>query len=152
MTASLPTGSGGLWIRIQHRFGARLSEWFVAVVTLLWGAVLLIPADTFSGPSWVLFRSLMSEGMWGLLMVGLGALRLGGLVVNGARKTITPWIRVVSAGSGFVLWIGISIGFAFSGVISTGLAIYPAIAVLELFNIYRAAHDVGASDAPTVPR
>ena len=141
----------GLWIRIQHRFGARLSEWFVATVTLLWGAVLLLPADTFAGPSWTIFRAIMGEAEWGVVMVLLGLLRLGGLVVNGARKTVTPWIRVVSAGTGFVLWLGISLGFGLSGVISTGLAIYPAIAVLELFNIHRAAHDVGAS-SDAVPR
>lgn len=143
-----PAGGAALWIRIKHRFGPRLSEWFVAAVTLQWGIVLLLPPETLAGPSWSVFRSLMPEVDWGAIMVILGLLRLGGLVVNGARKTVTPWIRVVSAGAGFVLWLGISLGIAFSGVISTGLAIYPAIAVLELVNIYRAAHDVGAtSDA-----
>lgn len=140
-------GVNGLWIRIRHRFGPRLSEWYVAAVMVGWGLVLLLPAHTFNGPSWVIFRALMSEAQWGMLIMALGVLRLGGLIVNGARKNITPWIRVVSAGFGFLIFLGIALAFGLSGVISTGLALYPSIAVLELFNVYRAAHDVGASDA-----
>lgn len=141
-----------IYVRIRHRFGPRLSEWFAAVVTFLWGVVLLLPADTFAGPSWVIFRAIMPEGSWAVLLIILGALRLGGLIVNGARKEVTPWIRVLSAGGGFVIWSGISLGFGLSGVISTGLAVYPAIAVLELFNIHRAAHDVGETHASSRAR
>lgn len=137
----------GIYVRIRHRFGPRLSEWYVAVVTFLWGVVLLLPADTFAGPSWVIFRSIMAESSWGILLMVLGALRIGGLIVNGARKNVTPWIRVVSAGGGFLIWSGVSLGFGLSGVISTGLAVYPAIAILELFNIHRAAHDAGETYA-----
>ncbi len=132
-----------IYVRIKHRFGPRLSEWFVATVMLLWGLVLLLPSDSLVGPSWVTLRALLPESGWGLLMALLGLARLGGLVVNGARKTVTPWIRVVSAGCGFLLWSGVSFALGFSSVVSTGLAVYPAIAVLELFNIHRASHDIG---------
>ncbi|PYE23002.1 hypothetical protein C8J32_1084 [Rhizobium sp. PP-CC-3A-592] len=76
-------------------------------------------------------------------MVGLGILRFGGLIVNGARKSVTPTIRQLSAAIGFFIWSGIFYGYASSGVISTWLAIYPLFALSELVNINRAAHDQG---------
>jgi len=138
----------GIWIRIQHRFGPRMPEWIVALHTVLWGWVLLLPARAYDGQAWAFFRSLedanwMSEIQFGWLMLLLGLARFGGLIVNGARKTVTPWIRVFSAAVGFFMWVGISYSFAQSGVISTWLAIYPVIAGVELLNIWRAAHDVG---------
>ena len=136
------TGTG-LWIRIRHRFGPRMTEWVVAVQMSLWGLVLLLPADTFDGEAWLLFRSVMSENAWGALMLFFGLLRLGGLVVNGARKNVTPWIRIISAAFGFFVFVGISCCFALSGVVSTWIAIYPTIALVEIANMFRAAHDVG---------
>jgi len=141
-----------VYLRIRHRFGPRLSEWAIATVITLWGVVLLLPADTMEGPSWVVFRELLPEHVWGALMISLGLLRLGGLIVNGARRTITPWIRMVSACVGVVLFIGISAGFGLSGVIGTWIAVYPTFVVVELFNIHRAAHDVGGGDAAATAR
>jgi len=136
-----------IYVRIAHRFGPRLTEWVVAVQTLLWGVVLLLPPATFDGPTWVFFQSIMPENQWGWLMLFLGVARLGGLIVNGARKRVTPLIRMISAAVGFLIFVGISYSFALSGVISTWIAIYPVIAVVELVNIYRAAHDAGESYA-----
>ena len=79
----------------------------------------------------------------GWLMLVIGCLRIIGLVVNGARRNVTPQIRQFSAGIGCLIWSGISYGFASSDVVSTWLAIYPLFAVGELVNIHRAAHDQG---------
>ncbi|MBD8555572.1 hypothetical protein IFT84_13750 [Rhizobium sp. CFBP 8762] len=125
-----------------------MTEWFLAAVTALWGWVLLLPDDTFSQPQWAGFRAIFrDENVLGWTMVCLGLMRIGGLVVNGARKHVTPWIRVVSAACGFLIFVGITYCYALSGVISTWLAIYPPIAVLEIVNAYRAAHDSGESNA-----
>lgn len=138
----------GLWIRVAHRFGPRLTEWVLAAITVLWGVVLLLPEQTFDQPTWSGFRAIFgNELLLGTVMVFLGLLRLGGLVVNGARRKVTPWIRVVSAGLGFLLFVGITTGYALSGVVSTWLAVYPVFALVELVNIYRAAHDAGESYA-----
>lgn len=134
----------GLYIRLKHRFGPRLTEWIIAVQTALLGATLLQPPATFDGPDWMFFRAVITEESMGWLMLALGLLRLAGLIVNGARKNVTPWIRVVSASIGFLIFVGISSGFAFAGAILTWAAIYPVvIAGTELINIYRAAHDAG---------
>lgn len=140
------TGSPGLWIRIQHRFGPRMTEWFMATHTAVWGLVLLLPDRVFDQPAWTGFRQIFrDEDVLGWIMVVLGLLRLAGLVVNGARKDVTPHIRQVSAGIGCVIWVGITYGYASSNVVSTWLAIYPLFAVGELVNIHRAARDQGES-------
>lgn len=134
----------GIWIRIQHRFGPRMMEWFIAAHMMMFGCVLLMPTQTFNQPAWRVFRDLFpSEDLLGWIMFGVGMLRIVGLIINGARKNVTPQIRQVSAAIGCIIWAGITFGFYSSDVVSTWLAIYPLFAVGELVNIHRAAHDEG---------
>ena len=83
-----PSQAGpGLWIRIQHRFGPRMTEWMLAAITAGWGAVLLLPTETFDQPTWAGFRSIFrDEVILAQVMIFLGMLRIGGLIVNGARR------------------------------------------------------------------
>lgn len=141
-------GSGTVWIRIKHRFGARLSEWSLAVHTLLFGYVLLIADGIFTQPAWLGFAQHIEQSTLGWFMFLLGVLRLGGLAVNGARKHVTPYIRIVSAACGFVIFSLITAGFAM-GYTTTSLAIYPIFAIVELFNIYRASSDAGEAHCDT---
>lgn len=141
---SAPYAGPGVWIRIQHRFGPRMTEWFLAGHTAIWGFVVVYSDDIFGQPSWAGFRAIFGNtDLMGWIMMMLGLLRVGGLVVNGARKNVTPVIRQFSAGVGFFIWAGITYGYASSGVLSTWLAIYPLFAIGELVNINRAAHDQG---------
>lgn len=116
----------------------------MAFHTALFGLVLLASPGLFEQPTWAGFRSIFqTEASLGWLMVVLGIARVVGLIVNGARKHVTPMIRQVSAGIGCMIWFGIVYGFASSGVVSTWLAIYPLFGIGELVNIHRAAHDEG---------
>lgn len=134
----------GLWVRVRHRFGPRMMEWFYAGHLMFFGAVLLLPAQTFNQPAFHAFTRLVpSEDFLGWLMLMIGCLRIVGLVVNGSREKVTPQIRQFSAGVGCMIWTGISYGFASSDVASTWLAIYPLFAVGELVNIHRASRDQG---------
>ncbi len=143
MEAGSYTGPG-IWIRIQHRFGPRMMEWFMALHTLVWGYVLLLSDKIFDQPAWAGFRTIfVDELALGWTMAFLGFARLVGLVINGARKNVTPRIRQWSAGIGCLIWAGITYCYASSGVVSTWLAIYPLFAIGELVNLHRAAHDQG---------
>lgn len=134
----------GIWIRIQHRFGPRMMEWFMALHAIGWGYVLLLPESVFDQPAWAGFRALfIDEEALGWTMACLGLLRLVGLIINGSLRNVTPLIRQISAGVGCLIWSGITYCYASSGVVSTWLAIYPLFAVGELINIHRAAHDQG---------
>jgi quinol-cytochrome oxidoreductase complex cytochrome b subunit len=137
-------GPVNIYVRIKTRFGLRLSEWMIAVQTLLYGVILLLPYDTFdSSPVYSYARHIVSENVLGGVMAFFGVLRLVGLTVNGARQDITPWIRVVSAGAGFMLFSILLFSFALSGIPSGWIAICIPILVVEIINVYRAAHDVG---------
>ena len=139
----------GLWIRVRHRFGPRMPEWFMAAHMFMFGVVLLLPAQTFNQPPFSAFRFVPSIGVrspeevmgWAMLLIGF--IRVVGLIINGARKRVTPQIRQISAGLGCMIWSGIAYGFFSSDVVSTWVAIYPLFAVSETVNIYRAAHDEG---------
>lgn len=133
----------GIWIRIQHRFGPRMMEWFMAGHMIMFGYVLLLPSETFNQPSFWAFRTLVTEDFLGWFMLIIGCVRIVGLVINGAKKKVTPQIRQVSAAIGCMIWAGITYGFFASDVISTWLAIYPLFAIGELVNINRAARDQG---------
>lgn len=146
MEGSSYTGPG-IWIRVKHRFGPRMTEWIWAVIMTAWGFSLLLPERLFDQPAFAFFRMFFEEDTLGWLMVIVGLLRIIGLVINGARKNVTPWIRVFSAGVGFLVFGGINYCFASSGVISTWIAIYPMLAAVELLNAYRAAHDAGENYA-----
>ncbi|NSL22037.1 hypothetical protein [Agrobacterium tumefaciens] len=134
----------GMWVRIQHRFGPRMMEWFMAGHLIAFGWVLLLPSQTFNQPAFMGFNEIVpSEDFLGWIMFVVGCLRIIGLVINGARKNVTPQIRQFSAAAGCMIWSGIAYAFASSGVISTWIAIYPLFAIGELINIHRAAHDQG---------
>ncbi|MCZ4501020.1 MAG: hypothetical protein JWQ74_3575 [Marmoricola sp.] len=138
----------GVWIRIQHRFGPRMTEWMLAAIAAGWGVIMLLPARTFDQPSYRGFRVIFgSEGGIGAVMLLVGLACIGGLIVNGARKKVTPWIRVSSAGIRWMIWIGMFFAHAIGGIIGAWAIFYPVFAAVELVNIYRAAHDVGESNA-----
>lgn len=139
-------------MQITHRFGPRMPEWFMAGHITLFGVVLLVADGLFLQPTWSGFHELFAFTggapgqiqFWiGLAMIITGLARFGGLIVNGARKHVTPRIRQISAGVGCLIWSGIVYGFATSDVLSTWLAIYPLFAVNELVNVHRASHDEG---------
>lgn len=134
----------GLWIRIQHRFGPRFSEWMMSMHMLAAALVLFTVEDLFTRESYVKFLQLFRNEeylAWVLMLSGL--LRLGGLIINGARPVATPAIRQASAGLGFIIWVGISYCFYESQIWGLWLASWPLFAITELVNFYRAAHDHG---------
>lgn len=111
---------------------------------LLFGYVLLLPSQTFNQPAFMGFNAIFpSESFLGWIMLSVGCLRILGLVINGARKNVTPQIRVFSAGAGCLIWSGIAYTFWSSDVVSTWISVYPLFALGELINIHRAAHDQG---------
>lgn len=137
----------GIWIRVSHRFRTRMTEWMLAAITALWGIIVLLPGNAFDQPDFAGFRNVFgNEVLLGSGMLILGIFRIFGLIVNGARKNVTPHIRMVSAGFGCAIFFGISYCYMLSGVLSTWIAIYPVFIIGEMTNLYRAAHDVGEAN------
>lgn len=136
-----------MWVSVKHRFLPRKTEWIFGWILMIAGLVLLHPYETFDLPSYILFKSLMTENVWGFVMAGVGGARLMGLWINGSMRNVTPWIRAASAGFSFFVWLGISLAFFFSGVIGWWIAIFPTFVVVEVMNVHHAMKDTGEAYA-----
>ncbi|MET3900354.1 hypothetical protein ABIB57_004320 [Devosia sp. UYZn731] len=56
-----------------------MTEWMLAMVTAIWGAVLVINPNIFDQPAWSGLRAIFrDEAVVGWIMVGLGFLWIGG--------------------------------------------------------------------------
>lgn len=135
-------------VRIAHRFQQRFHEWVAAVQIMLWGVVLLLPGSTFDYGPYMDFGRMASENSWGFFMLFIGLARIGGLIVNGARQDITPWIRATGAVFGFLIFGVLSLKMAvpvFRGyAIPAELAIYPPMAIAELVAFFYSLRDAKA--------
>jgi hypothetical protein len=137
----------GIWIRIQKRFRTRRTEWLLAAITALLGFVTLFLGNLFDLPGYAGFRHIFgNEILLGVCLSALGILRIVGLIINGARKNVTPHIRMFSAACGCLIFAGITYCFTLSGIFGWWVVIYPMFVVTELANVYSAAHDVGEAN------
>lgn len=128
---------------VSTHVAPRLSEWSGSFHMLLWGYVLLA-FPIFDGKSFLYFRAIFqSQELLGSVLFAAGFFGVVGLVINGLRHEVTPWIRFARAFVGFWAFLGMSTCFALSGTITTWLAIYPVLAAAELVNMMRTSFDAG---------
>jgi len=131
-----------LLVKFNHKFEVRATEWLCAAVLFCWGIVLLSSPNTFAEGAeyyWTLER-LFNQTTWGWACGVLGFLRLASLYVNGARRK-TPFARMFGAFLSCFMWYQIALGLALSGVINTGLAVYPVLLIFEVYNVLRSSID-----------
>ena len=125
-----------------YKFRLRRSEWIAGAVCFICGFALLMPTDIFAnGNTYAFIRSIVSEEVAGTIMLFAGALRLAGLIINGARRRVTPWMRLLGALLGAGIFTALTLGFAASGVLGLWLGTWPVYAVVEYFNIYDTTRD-----------
>lgn len=134
--------------RIQHRFRARITEWAGAAQMCILGAVLLAQSDSFAEfPAYAMMAGFrLPEVFWGWLLLGLGVLRVIGLIINGSMKSVTPWIRVTGAFVGFACFAMITVSMIASVrllgvVIPSGVEMYLVASCMEIAAIYFAFAD-----------
>jgi hypothetical protein len=138
--ADLPDNHAVL-VHYGYKFRLRRTEWIAAAQCFIWGFVLLLPLDTFAGPTFSILASWASENVFGIIMLIAGALRLTGLIINGARQRVTPWMRLGGALIGCFIFSAISLGYAATGSVGVWLAAWPVVAVVEFFNIWDTTRD-----------
>lgn len=131
-----------IWVRlikahVQERLHERLTEWEHSIVLMVFGAVLTQPQ--------VLIAQLPHENAWGVAIFVLGLVRFGSLVVNGMRRTVTSWLRAFSAVIGCIVFGLISLAFVYAHSLDGAAALFPVVAVFEIFNYGRAMRDAGNS-------
>jgi hypothetical protein len=130
--------------RVRMRFRARALEWEHAIITFLFGMIILANPAVFDGAGFVAFQGGPTVWGWGVTIAGI--LRLAALCVNGYMARPTALIRVLAGVSGILLFAAISLGFLFAWRWSTAFAVYPVVGFFGLFSVYWAVIDVAIPD------
>ncbi len=130
--------------RIRQRFRSRVLEWEHAIITVLWGLIVLGNPGVFEGPSFTAFIG--GPAFWGSAVFLAGVARITALCVNGYMAKPTAVVRAFAAITGIALFAALSLGFLFSWRWSTALAVYPVIGFFGLFSLYWAIFDVAVPD------
>jgi hypothetical protein len=130
--------------RIRQRFRDRALEWEHAIMTTLWGLIVLGKPSVFEGAAFEAFRG--GPAVWGWAVAIAGTLRITALCVNGYMARPTALVRALAAVSGIILFAAISLGFLLSTGLNTGLAMYPVVGFFGLFSLYWAIFDVAIPD------
>lgn len=141
-----------LYFGIADHFPARRSEWVLASIMLVWGWILIGPADTFSqSKAWAQMAAIMPESSWGIFAIWVGTFRLAALIINGTFSGTwygrwSPHVRALASFLSCFLWFQISFGLWASDAATTGLAVYPGLFVLDAMNIVAALKDAAGMD------
>jgi hypothetical protein len=129
----------------RETFPTRASEWAMGAILFLWSAVLTINSDFFLTAAMHPLARVASQETWAALCLSAGGGRLLVLAINGGWRR-TPHLRAVTAFVSCFFWFQITIGLLQSHSIGTGLAVYPVLFFLDVYNVFRAARDAGSSD------
>lgn len=125
-------------------FRVRALEWLIAGVMLTWGVILAQPYHSLDQPQYGPLLRIGDEQFWMAVCFTIAALRLMALYVNGAWVP-SPWVRMVTALFSAVFWLQVVLGVATTGIVSTGLAVYPWFLLCDLYSVGRAAQDARLS-------
>lgn len=145
-----------LILRVVHgvssHLEARASEWALGFMLLIWGIQLLQPGDLFAiSPAYDILAEIMPENVWGFACFLVGGSRLVALLINGtfadtAYSRYSPHVRAAMAVLSAFFWLNIAISVAVGRPGGTGMAIYPVLLLLDLYNAYRSSGDARQSD------
>lgn len=137
---------------LADHFPARRSEWVLAGMMVLWGSLLLAPGPIFNqSPAWAMLAAWAPEAVWGWSAVLIGCFRLLALLINGTFYKSwygrwSPHVRGLASFLSCFIWLQLSIGLLAAPYLTTGLAVYPGLLLLDLMNVVAAASDAGKMD------
>lgn len=137
---------------IHDHFPARRSEWVLAGVMVAWGCLLIGPDDVFTQPkAWAEMAAIASESVWGWLAIAIGTFRFAALIINGTFAStwygrFSPHVRSVASFLAGLLWLQIAYGLYSTGTVTTGLAVYPGLLLLDVLNVFAASKDAANMD------
>lgn len=81
----------------------RAIEWLFACMMMVWGAMLLLPGNMLSAPTFELLLAVAPERTWGFFSITVGYLRVMALVINGHWRR-SPILRMLAAVLGMMWW------------------------------------------------
>jgi hypothetical protein len=120
-----------LWQLIVHR-DVDLIEVSSGMLFLGWGIQLLLPWSTFGSSSgYVVLAQLMSEPVWGTLLLWLGITKIGSYLLNQRR------VRLAGSLVGSMTWAFFSVAFGVANPAGTGIVVYPFLSLLSALIFWR---------------
>lgn len=126
-------------------FLTRLSEWQSAVITMMWGVTITLPASTYmTAAGYSGFRTFISQEVFGWTLILIGVARLVVLSLNGMFRPMY-FARAGAALVCTMVWTAFTLGFAMSGTFGAWVALFPCFLIFEAANVFRAMSD--AADA-----
>lgn len=134
---------------IADHLPARASEWALATILFNWGLVLSDSSELFvNSRSFAELARWADESTWAALCLLVGGLRLIALFVNGTFLGFrySPHVRTLMSFLTCFFWLSITFGVLQADHVSTGLAVYPVLLALDIYNAYRAAKDARLVD------
>lgn len=130
----------------RETFPTRASEWALGLMLFLWSVILSANPTLFADSAALApLADIVSQRTWAVLCLIVGGGRLIMLAINGAWRR-SPHLRALAAFVSSFFWFEITVGLLESGTFGTGLAIYPVLLALDIYNVLRAARDAGSAD------
>lgn len=93
-----------LTVQFADHFRQRRSEWLLAAAMLAVGCAYLFFDGLFNNQYFTTMLELMPQHSWGVVVSGLGSMRLIMLWING-RSRVSPYFRCAGAIGGAGLWM-----------------------------------------------
>ncbi len=131
-------------LRVREKIPLRITEWLCGITMIMIGLYLVVWPTAFERAGLSGFASIAPLGTWVGASLILGAARVGALVLNGHRPTVSAPIRCAVAVAGVGLFSSIAAGFAMAtNEHGPPLGIILALALMigDLFNSARAGVD-----------
>lgn len=139
--------ASAMLISLHEHFKIRLTDWLLSAILFSWGmALFAVNPQVWTLPPFSGLRAWeSSQVVWASAATGIGAVRLALLFINGALRR-SPHLRAIGAFLSVFVWVQLSFGIMFGDVIGPGIAIFPWLALTDVFNVYRAMGDARCSD------
>lgn len=131
--------------QIREDFPIKVSEWAPSLICVLWGFWVQMEPVTLTPDRFTLMLMIMPEAYWGVIAFYAGIARLFILLMNGTLRR-SPWLRAVAAASHGLLWLLVSLALFSSTQITTGLAVYPVLGLVEFYTVMRLAPEAKRAD------
>lgn len=145
-----PNSHTSYFLYTKKQFGIRWAEWLMSCWLVCVGWVILLPDQLYqSHPDmYTLAAQIVDEQVLGTVVLFMGCFRLSGLIVNGLRRRITPWIRWCGSVFGFFVGLFLLYNYALSNVYGLWVVMVGGWCIIEVVNVYRTIYDaqMNASD------
>lgn len=131
---------------IADHFPKRVTNWMLSGMLANIGFVLINrPGLFYEQPTYAFMVRLGSSDQWGVACVVLGGLRLMALVVNGtfAGFRWSAHCRSVLSSVTCLVWLQLVLGCQLEGSTGLGVAVYPFLLFLEIYDAFSAAQEAG---------